>query len=1184
MFPFLVVGINNTLTTESQRRVKWSLICLLSWVLGHALLPAQSPASNSGSAESVLLTTEGKVEVSRMGNGPWIAGQTNLALHVGDRLRTGLRSRATVRLSNLTVVRVNELTTLQIQPPSAPGKQSRLDVGSGSTYLLSRERPTEVEFRTPLASGAIRGTEFHLYVAENGRSVVTLIDGALTLSNQQGALDLASGEQATVEPGQAPTKTAVINAVNIVQWCLYYPGVLDADELDLSTDEQQSLASSLEAYRSGDLLQALANYPAGRTPQSGPDKIYYSGLLLAAGQVEQAQAQLDGLPSRAPSADALREVIAAVKFQDWVRSTPPAMATEWLAESYYLQSRSKLDEALKAARMAVSKSPKFGFGWARVAELEFSFGHVPAALQALDQALQFSPRHAEALTVRGFLLSAQNRIAEAQRSFEAAISIDGALGNAWLGRGLVLIRQGNAIGGLRDLQVAATLEPQRAALRSYLGKAFSNARDNRRSAKELALARKLDPNDPTPWLYSALLEQQDNEINQAVRDLEKSQELNDNRSVYRSRMLLDQDRAVRSANLANIYRDAGMTDVSVREAVRAVNADYANYSAHFFLANSFNELRDPQRVNLRYETPWLSEFLVANLLAPVGGGNLSQQVSQQEYSKLFEHDGVGISSSTEYFSHGDWRQAAAQYGTFGNSSFAIEEFYQSGRLYRPNSDLKETAYDVRFKQQLTPKDSVYLQISLAYSSGGNTAQYYDQASAANDPFRFRDKQEPIIVAGYHHEWSPGVHTLLLASRLSDVYTVTNPLQSTFLLFKDADRTILGLLPFAVHEGYESKLEIYTIEAQQIWQTHRFTTIVGGRFQGGGFDNRARQENFDVGLIDLFPSPVIANQNLSTDFQRASLYGYEQWQVADPLRLIAGLAYERLEIPENYRFAPLSPRTETSYHVLPKAGLIWTPGPRTTFRAGYSESISGASFDQSFQLEPSQVAGFNQAFRSIIPESVSGANAGATFTSYGVSLEQNFPSSTYLAVGGEILESDVKRKLGAYELVDGEGPFTTTFREHLDFREESVSVSLHQLLGKEWAFAAIYRLSHAELKDSYPEVLPDVAAANGFPAKRELSGTFNTLNLQGIYQHSCGVFAQLRGVWTRQENDGYQPTRGTTDFWQWDFLAGYRFPRRQAEILLGVLNFTGRDYRLSPLNLHLETPRAATFTAQLRFQF
>jgi hypothetical protein len=63
--------------------------------------------------------------------------------------------------------------------------------------------------------------------------------------------------------------------------------------------------------------------------------------------------------------------------------------------------------------------------------------------------------------------------------------------------------------------------------------------------------------------------------------------LNDNRSVYRSQLLLDQDQAVRSANLAAMYQDDGMDDVAVREAARAVNYDYANYSAHLFLANSY---------------------------------------------------------------------------------------------------------------------------------------------------------------------------------------------------------------------------------------------------------------------------------------------------------------------------------------------------------------------------------------------------------------------------------------------------------------------------------------------------------------------------------------------------------------------------------------------------------------------
>src|SRR5262249_36912347 len=152
---------------------------------------------------------------------------------------------------------------------------------------------------------------------------------------------------------------------------------------------------------------------------------------------------------------------------------------------------------------------------------------------------------------KGFLLAAENRTRKAIELFDRALAIDPSLGNAWLGRGLCRIRRGDR-GGREDLLIAAAVEPQRALLRSYLGKAYANEGDYRRADKELQLAKDLDPSDPTAWLYSALLKQQENRINEAVDDLEKSQDLNDNRSVYRSGLLLDQDRAVRSANLAAI--------------------------------------------------------------------------------------------------------------------------------------------------------------------------------------------------------------------------------------------------------------------------------------------------------------------------------------------------------------------------------------------------------------------------------------------------------------------------------------------------------------------------------------------------------------------------------------------------------------------------------------------------------
>src|SRR5258706_15833043 len=182
--------------------------------------------------------------------------------------------------------------------------------------------------------------------------------------------------------------------------------------------------------------------------------------------------------------------------------------------------------------------------------------------------------------------------------------------------------------------VAASLESQRSLLHSYLGKAFADAGDDRHAMKELGLAKELDPNDPTSWLYSALLKQQQNRINEAISDLDASQERNDNRSLFRSRLLLDEDLAVRSANFASIYRDAGMTEVSVREAARAVAYDYANDSAHLFLSDSYNELRDPTRFNLRYETVWFNELLLANLLSPIGACLLFMHFSYHRYYRL----------------------------------------------------------------------------------------------------------------------------------------------------------------------------------------------------------------------------------------------------------------------------------------------------------------------------------------------------------------------------------------------------------------------------------------------------------------------------------------------------------------------------------------------------------------------
>ncbi len=1052
---------------------------------GFAFFPLISRAQQSGDA-AVLVSVEGTVELLPAALTNWVAAGVGTKIYVGDQLRTGPHSRATVRLSNLSVLRIGELMSYEIEPPHAPNAKPTLNFKSGSAYFFSRDRPQEVRVRTPTVTGAIRGTEFNISVADDGRTVVTMIDGAVELTNGFGSVALNSGDQGVAEAGRAPVKTAVINAVNVIQWSLYYPGVLDVAELDLTARERGQLAESLAAYQQGELLVALKQYPAGHQPGSPADHLYLGALLLSVGLVDQSSSHLDAAASGGGNnpalAGALRELITAVKFETWQSSGTAALATEFLAESYYQQSRANLTGALAAARKAVEKSPSFGFAWERVAELEFSFGHTGAALEALNKSLNLTPRNPQAFALKGFLLSAQNRIPEAIQSFDQAIAIDGALGNAWLGRGLCRIRLGQAAAGREDLEVAAALEPNRALLRSYLGKAFNETHDYARAEHELELARKFDPNDPTSWLYSALLLQQENRINEAIRDLEKSQELNDNRSVYRSRMLLDQDAAVRGANLANIYRDAGMDDVSVREATRAVNYDYANYSAHLFLADSYNQLRDPNQINLRYETPWLSEYLLANLLAPVAAGTLSQTVSQQEYSKLFEKDKFGLVSSTEYLSDGSWVQSGSQYGTVGNVGYAVDTLYRSDNGQRVNNDQEQLTVSAQLKWDVTPRDSIFGQAIYYDATAGDLTQYYDQGSA-HAGLHTTETQEPLALIGYRHEWSPGVETLVLGGRFYDKYSVNDTNNPVLLLGVNGTGQIIAVpapaLPTA-SQNYHSQLEIWSGELQQIWEQEKHTLVLGARYQYGTFDTQSALGTTtptylaNVNQVTPFQySSVPTYQSVSPNFERITGYGYYYWQIFEPLLLNAGLSYDYLQFPQNYRSAPVSAGEQSEDQVSPKAGFTWMPLQGTIVRFAYTRSLGGVSFDQSVRLEPSQVAGFNQAFRSLIPEAIAGSAAGAKFETYGLALEQKFKTGTYLAIEGQILNSDVNQTIGALNLLPPYFPPNAVHGvpagmvQDLDYTEENLIVTANQLLVDYWSLGARYQLSCVDTDDSLP---------------------------------------------------------------------------------------------------------------------
>ncbi len=1188
-----------------QEKLLVPTIALRALILLATIYAFRLDAAEERSAieRSVLLAKKNQVESA----GPvpanaWNPAPVGLELAIHDRLRTGDLSQASVRLTNLSVLQIDELTTIEILAPRGPAADKPvLDLKAGQIYFFSRDKPREIELQTPVATGALRGTELNLSVAANGRTILTMLDGEVELRNALGRVVVYSGEQGLVEPGQAPTKTAAIYSTNIIQWCLYYPGLLDADALQLGA----ALDPSLTAYRQGDLLRALQLYPSGRVPANADERRYRASLLLAVGRVPEAERLI---ARRAGDDEAVRQLIAAVKFQEYSRRTLPESATEWLAESYYRQSRSDLEGALEAAEKAAARAPNFGFAWVRVAGLQFSFGRVREAAKALERGRGLSPRNAQAAALAGYFSSAANRVTEAARHFDEALAIDGFLGNAWLGRGLIKIRRGDAAAGRRDLQVAAAMEPNRALLHAYVGKAFVDAGDNATAARELDRSRAIDPNDPTPWLYSALLAKQNHRFNRAVNDLDESLRLNDNRSVYRSGFLLDQDRAVRNANLAAIYQDNGLTELSLRVASRAVTEDYANASAHLFLANSFNALRDPRRILLRFDTPFFNELLLANLLSPVGGGPLSQNVSDQEYSKLFESDGLGVSTNTVYFSTGRVRELGSQFGQFGNFSYAVDVDYESDRGTRPNNHLNRLEIYTQAKYQLGLQDSIFVQTKYQDNRNGDVFQYYDQNEASRSRI-FSEKQEPLAFVGYHHEWAPGVHTLLLASRL-----VNDQTEELF----DARRAVVsslpngqtvGLDPVRLHLDYRSRFTIYAGELNQIWQTESNILVVGVRAQAGEFDTQAKFDRVQPPTPPTIFNDPPSDQSFKTDYQRFDAYLYETIKPVRSLSLTLGFSYDNLLYPTDYRNPPLRDTETRTSRFSPKLGLLWTPWPDAVLRAAYTRSLGGVSLDDSVRLEPTLVGGFNQALRTLIPESVKGSVNAGRDNRLNVGFEQKLGAGTYLAVEGNSFSSDVDRAVGVFEAnVEPFGnqfvltpPITTgATTEKLRYKDKGVVFTANQLLGGGWSLGALYALDEVRLDSSFPDVLR--SAAPGFrqfldnKSSTSLRATLQQARVFALYNDPSGFFARAEALWYGQDNRGYPGTQSVpgqnrlaspaqgADFWMFNLYAGYRLPRNIGDLSVGLLNLTSTDYRLNPLNEYAELPRSLTVSVQTRLNF
>src|SRR6266567_1194533 len=89
------------------------LVLCLALVTLHVCAQTNSPATNTTASLSTLIEAAGHVEYMQGGTNAWQTAAVGLVLRPGDRLRTDAQSRAGVQLSDRSIIRLNQRTTLE---------------------------------------------------------------------------------------------------------------------------------------------------------------------------------------------------------------------------------------------------------------------------------------------------------------------------------------------------------------------------------------------------------------------------------------------------------------------------------------------------------------------------------------------------------------------------------------------------------------------------------------------------------------------------------------------------------------------------------------------------------------------------------------------------------------------------------------------------------------------------------------------------------------------------------------------------------------------------------------------------------------------------------------------------------------------------------------------------------------
>jgi tetratricopeptide (TPR) repeat protein len=1046
-------------------------------------------------------SVQGTVEVRRVGDTQWRALNLNDALCPGDQIRVQERSRADIQLLDQSVLRLNANSTITVEAPKER-TTGVVDLVRGAVHFFSRG-PRSLEVKTPYTIAGVRGTEFFIDV-DTQRAQMIVYEGTVVADSPAGSLTLRDGQSGVAAADKPPVAQVVARPRDAVHWALYYPPVID-----------------------------VANAPG-----------YRAQTLLAVGAVDEARSDIGRALQAAPNdanALSLQSIMAVVQgdkdqglqLAQAAVAADPKSATALISRSYAEQARFDLNAARASAQQATQLEPNNALAWARLAELHSAFGDLKDSLAAARRAVEINPNLSRTQTVLGFAHLTSIETRDAKAAFEKAISLDQADPLPRLGMGLALIREGDLGGGSRQIEVAASLDPNNALVRSYLGKAYYEEKRSPLDEREFGVAKQLDPKDPTPWFYDAIAKQTTNRPVEALESIEKAQELNQNRAVYRSQLLLDSDAAARAASQSRVYSELGFGQLALAEGWRSLNLDPTNFSAHRFLADSYSTLP-------RHQIARVSELLQSQLLQPVNNTPLQPRLAESNLF-LIGSGGPGVASFNEFnplFNRngatgllsgfvGEQDTAGGEAvvaGIAGKAGFSVgvTKFQTDG--FRQNNDQDDELANAFLQYDFTPQTSVQAEYRKRKTEAGDLQQKFFPENFVPGLRNTQDIE--TVRLGGRHTFSPS--SILLASFVrqdGQFNTVFD--DPAFFTTLDIPQDSTG------------------VELQHLWRTARFNLR-----SGVGYAKIEGQINA-FNRFDLGPPIGLIEESSTTqtEIEHTNAYAYADIRLLPTLTAVVGASYDSLKGD-----FPGGDQDEVN----PKLGLIWQVAPSTTVRAAAFQVVTRTLIaDQT--LEPTQVAGFNQFY-----------DDGNLTKSrrYGAAIDHKFARNIY---GGAEL---ARRDMDVTFLDSFADPVNPPART-VDWEEDLARAYLFWTPTRSLALRAEYILERFDRDEAFTANVKNL--------------DIHRVPLGVTFFHPSGFTAGITATYWEQKGEFEQLTfppsfvSGSDQFWLVDAAVSYRLPKRYGLITLGAKNLFDEQFNafdIDPFNSTIQPKRMVFLSATL----